>query len=303
MYQKTVASSVNFSGIGGHSGVNINLSIKPACSGNGIVFHRTDLDERIIASYKNVSDTRLCTVISNNGGASVSTIEHLMSALYAFGIDNAIIEVDGPELPILDGSALEYTKKFKECGVKNLGAAKRYIKVLKKVCVEVDGKRLSITPASHFCASVEINFAHPIIGNQKFEYDSKHNTYDCIASARTFCFKKDLEQLQAIGLAKGASLEHGIGLSDDGILNKGGLRFQNEFVRHKILDLIGDLALGGNIIGRVDGFKIGHTINNTILHKLFSDTENYTITHYNYSAAEINNENIQANIGNLVHVF
>lgn len=276
--QKTLADVVQFSGVGAHSGVNATVKVAPACAGTGIVFIRSDLDEIIKGNYKNVSDTRMCTVITNKNGASVSTIEHIMSALSVFGIDNAIVYVNGPELPILDGSALEYSRKFRECGLKTLDANKRYIKVSRETSVEIEGKRISIAPASKLSIDATIDFAHPKIGLQRLQYTVDETSYiNNIAPARTFAFERDLKQLQAIGLAKGAKLEHGIGLSEDGVLNAEGLRFSDEFVRHKILDVIGDLALGGNLLCRVTGYKMGHALNNAILHSLFSDSTNYEI--------------------------
>lgn len=302
MSEQTLEHSIEFSGIGGHSGLPVNVTVKPADVGTGIVFIRTDIGECIVASYKNVSDTRLCTVITNSNGASVSTIEHLMSAFGAFGIDNAIVEVDGAELPILDGSSIEYAKEFVKCGIRKLEAPKRYIKVLREVSVTAEDRKLIIKPSSHFSVTAAIEFDNPVIGSQKLSYTLKTLSYvEEIASARTFAFMKDLQYLQSIGLAKGASLEHGIGVSDEGVVNAEGLRFKDEFVRHKILDIIGDFALGGNIICHVEGYKMGHALNNAILHELFSNTMNYEVIEESIAAA--NNHVVGKGLSSLVHAF
>lgn len=279
MKQRTVADVVKFSGVGCHLGIVSEVKIKPSFDGSGIKFKRTDVGEIIEAHYKNVSDTHFCTVISNKNGTTVSTIEHLMSALRALDIDNAIIEVNAPELPIFDGSAAEYFYKLKECGVEHLRNPKRYVKVLRSVSVESGDKKITLHPSESFSISATIDFDHPAIGMQTMDYNLDTFSYfKDIASARTFALMSDVEKLRKIGLAKGASLQTGIGLSENGILNEEGLRFTDEFIRHKILDCIGDCALGGNILGHVEAYKMGHHLNNLILHELFSDAANYEIT-------------------------
>lgn len=278
MKQKTVADVVEFSGIGCHLGIVSKVRVKPSFDGSGIRFKRTDADEVIEANYRNVSDTHFCTVISNKNGASVSTIEHLMSAFRALGIDSAIIEVNAPELPIFDGSAAEYFHKLRECGVEELRIPKHYVRVLRRVSVELGDKKIALSPSNNFSVSATIDFDHPTIGVQSMNYDLEPFSYfNDIAPARTFALMSDVEKLRAKGFAKGASLETGIGLSNDGVLNEEGLRFCDEFVRHKILDCIGDCALGGNILGHVESYKMGHQLNNLILHELFSDSANYEI--------------------------
>lgn len=274
--QFTLAQTIEISGIGLHSGQDVTLLIAPAKANHGIVFIRrdiTDSDNVIPALWNNVSDTQLCTVISNEAGAHVGTIEHLMAALRGCGIDNAIISVNGPEVPIMDGSAMPFVEAIENAGAFEQDIARRYIRVLKDVRVEKDGKVVTLSPCEDSEFTGDIEFTHPSIGRQAFSMqlvngDFKHD----IAEARTFGFLHEVEFLRKNGLALGGSLDNAIVLDQTDVMNEDGLRFDDEFIRHKILDAIGDLYLAGApIMGAYDGHKAGHEMNNLILHALFAD--------------------------------
>lgn len=273
--QKTLNKDVQCNGVGLHSGAKITLTLRPAPADHGIVFIRSDLqdsDNVIPALYSNVIDTRLCTVIGNKAGASVGTIEHLMSALRGCGVDNAVIVLDGPEVPVMDGSAVAFVEMIDEVGLRLQPQPRRAIQVLKEVTVEEDGKIARLSPSNGFVFGGAIDFAHPSIGHQSFETKLVNGNFrHDIASARTFGFFREVEYMRANGLARGGSLDNAIVLDDQAVMNAEGLRFTDEFIRHKLLDAIGDLYLaGGPILGAYDGFKAGHALNNKILHKLFS---------------------------------
>ena len=280
--QKTLKSDITMAGVGLHSGRVINLTIRPADTDTGIVFVRTDVDGKnniIPALWNFVTDTQLCTVIANKDGASVGTIEHLMSALRGCGVDNAIIELDGAEVPIMDGSAMPFVTKIDEVGTVSQAASRKVIRVLKEVSVEHDGKRVTLKPANGSIFAGEIEFDHPEIGNQRFETQLVNGNFrHDIAEARTFGFLHEVEWMRSQGLAQGGSLDNAIVLDKETVMNAGGLRFNDEFIRHKLLDAIGDLYLAGyTIIGAYDGVKAGHAINNEILHALFADESNYEV--------------------------
>jgi len=277
MTQLTVSQSVSISGVGLHSGQNINMTLHPAGANVGITFMRTDVqdtqDRYIHALWDNVVDTKLCTVIANKDGVSVGTIEHLMAALHGLHIDNVVVEIDGAEVPIMDGSSMPFITAIEEVGLKELNAPKKAIRILKEVTVEKDGKTVTLSPSSVSSFTGNIEFDHPSIGSQHFATqlvngDFKHD----IAEARTFGFLHEVEYLRANGLALGGSLDNAIVLDENRVLNSTGLRFSDEFIRHKILDAIGDLYLAGaSILGAYDGYKAGHEMNNLILHALFAD--------------------------------
>ncbi len=273
--QKTIIKSVQCHGIGLHSGARVDLTLRPAPADHGIVFVRIDLPEgenRIPALYDRVVDTRLCTVIGNKAGASVGTIEHLMSALCGCGIDNVVVELDGPEVPIMDGSSALFVDLIDEAGVQTQIQPRRAIQVLKEIVVEENGKTASLSPANGFIFGGEIDFVHPSIGRQAFQTKLVNGNFrHDIASARTFGFAKEVEFMRQNGLARGGSLDNAIVLNDTAIINDGGLRFDDEFIRHKLLDAIGDLYLaGGPILGAYDGSKAGHALNNALLRKLMA---------------------------------
>jgi len=278
-FQQTVQSPVTMQGIGLHSGKQITMTMKPAPVGHGIVFVRVDRDgdQVIPALWDFVVDTQLCTVIGNQDGASVGTIEHVMSALRGGGIDNLRIEINGPEVPAMDGSAMPFVEAIEAVGVKAQVMPRRMIRVLKEVSVEENGKRVTLKPSNDCVFAGEIDFNHADIGLQNFETKLVNGNFKHdIAKARTFGFLHEVEYMRSKGLALGGSMENAIVLAQDKVLNPEGLRFEDEFIRHKLLDAIGDLYLAGaQILGRYDGVKAGHAINNAILHELFSNDENW----------------------------
>jgi len=280
--QNTIKDTISIEGIGIHSGEKSTLRLVPAAENHGVKFLRTDINALIECNYKNVVPSPLCTmVIDQNSKGQVSTIEHLLSALWAAKIDNILIEIDNEEVPILDGSSVQFYKILTEIGAKMQASPRKYIRVKKKVEVVQDDKFLSIAPAEALGLDVTIDFAHPIVGRQHLSFKANDNYLD-VASARTFGFEQELEYLHTIGKGKGVSIENAVGLTPEGLSEGVVLRFQDEFVRHKTLDLLGDLYVGGNgsnfIIGEVKAYKMGHRLNNALLHKLFSDNSNYEIT-------------------------
>ncbi|MDF2965910.1 MAG: lpxC [Rickettsiaceae bacterium] len=272
--QTTIKHPISCYGIGVHSGERMNLTLKPASKNTGIIFIRTDvkfIDNIIPADFLYVSETTLSTTIQNSSNVKVSTIEHLMAAIWGCGIDNLIVELDGPEVPIMDGSSKPFVFMLECADIKVLDTPRRFLKVKKEVTVSNGSAECSVEPSSDFSITMEIDFANKLIGYQKFELSSESSFKEEIAGARTFGFLKDVEYLQSKGLAKGASLDNAIGLEEDKILNHDGLRYENEFVRHKLLDAIGDFKTAGFIIGHFQGSKSGHQVNNMLLRKLISD--------------------------------
>ena len=279
--QKTVKNLIEFTGIGLHSGKTVKLSIKPAEPNTGIIFKRTDLNSNntIFPNFKNVSNTSLNTTISNEHGAKVSTIEHLMAALLGVGIDNALIEINNEEVPILDGSAKEFVEKITTCGFKISNSPIKIIKINKKIKFE-DGKRfVSIEPSK---LSLDINFElryeNNLIGNQKNKVNIYEEDLVDIFNSRTFCLFEDIEKIKKNGLARGGSLDNAIVVKDKTILNEGGLRNPKEFVNHKILDCIGDLyTCGYRMVASVVCSQGGHYLTNQLLRKVFENKENFSI--------------------------
>lgn len=273
--QQTLKQSVQCKGVGLHSGQEITLTLNPAPANAGIVFVRTDItegDNEIPALWDRVVDTRLCTVIANENGASVGTIEHLMAALRGAGIDNVHIDIDGAEVPIMDGSALPFLAMIDDAGVQMQNSPQKALKILKEVRIETeDGKVVELRPSDIPSFKGDIEFNHPDIGRQSYDLtflngNFRHDVADC----RTFGFKSEVEYLRSQGLARGGSLENAIVLDETSILNPGGLRRDDEFIRHKLLDAVGDLYLAGApILGEYYGCKAGHALNNQILHALF----------------------------------
>jgi UDP-3-O-[3-hydroxymyristoyl] N-acetylglucosamine deacetylase len=281
--QQTLKNTLNLNSIGLHSGKPVSAKLKPARTGTGIVFKRVDLKQNnfIPAFYNNVVDTRLSTTIANSFGAKVSTIEHLMAAIYACKIDNLIIEIDNIEVPIYDGSSKIFVDAINQVGVIAQDAPYKLCIVKKPIRVEKDGKYIELIPASEFAIDCTIDFTHPLVGKQNYIYtDSLDSFANDVASARTFGFYEELEMMRAAGLGLGASLDNAVALKKDGtIMNEGGFRYHNEPVRHKILDCIGDLALAGSrLICHVRALKCGHELNNLVLRELFSSTDNFDIT-------------------------
>ena len=278
--QKTINKKVSCSGVALHSGAIVNITLFPAPCNSGIIFKRIDLENsEIKANYKNVTETKLGTVISNESGAKVSTIEHLMAALWGCGIDNLIIEINGPEVPIMDGSSEPFVFLIECAGIEVQSEPRLIIEILKKVRVEDGDKFIEINPARELALDLEIEFANHKIQKQKFNYHSVNASFKIdICRARTFTFKHEIDHLQKLGLIKGGSLDNAIVVDDEGVVNQGGLRYNDEFVRHKTLDFIGDMYLAGHyILGHFSGFKTGHGVNNKFLHELFSDSTNYRL--------------------------
>ncbi|MDO8724370.1 MAG: UDP-3-O-acyl-N-acetylglucosamine deacetylase [Syntrophales bacterium] len=278
--QRTVKKEVGAAGIGLHTGRKINMTIKPAGVDAGIVFLRRDLSKNNIikAELNNVLDTHLATTIGING-TRISTVEHLLSAFSGMGLDNAVVEVDAPEIPIMDGSALPFVNLLKNVGTKVQGKGKRLLLIKKAISVsDGDGKAMFL-PSPEFKITYKIDFQHPLIGEQSYHIAFSDAAYEKdICAARTFGFLKDVEYLQAKGLALGGSLKNAVILTEKKIVNKDGLRFPDEFVKHKILDAIGDLSLlGMPIIGHFVAHKSGHKLNNLLLKELLLHEECWSI--------------------------
>ncbi len=271
MKQRTINRSVEATGIGLHKGVPVKLRLEPMGENSGIVFYRSDKGISIPLKPENVVDTKMATVIGKNG-VSVSTIEHLMSAVYSFGIDNLRIILDNDEIPIMDGSAISFVMMIEEAGIRDLDADKKFLRITKEVEIKDGDKFARLKPCDKINFGFEINFDHPVIGNQKYTFNfSTKNYVEEIARARTFGFLKEVQYLRSIGLALGGSLENAIVLDDKKILNDS-LRFEDEFVRHKILDAIGDMSLlGMNFIGNYEAFASGHHLNHILTEKLIEE--------------------------------
>ena len=275
--QRTLRTSIACEGIGIHSGRKVHLTLGPAPAGHGFVFRRLDVagDAGVVRGrWDMVVDTMLCTVLSNEYGVSISTPEHVLAALAGAGIDNATIEVDAPELPIMDGSSDDFTFLIGCVGVRpQLSRPRPRIEVLKPVQVQDGESWARLLPSDRFRVSCTIDYDHPHVGVQQFDFDSTRQTFsETVGRARTFGFLHELEWMRARGYAKGATLDNAVAISPDGVMNDGGLRYPDEFVRHKVLDAIGDLALAGApILGAFQGFRSGHRLNNMVLRALFAD--------------------------------
>jgi len=280
--QKTLAKQLKLEGIGLHSGCKVTLTINPAPINHGIVFKRIDLPDapEISALYSNVVDTRNCTCLGDNKGNRVSTIEHLMAALVVTGVDNALIEVDNQELPIMDGSAKEfYNVLTAPHALQEQNAPRRYLKIKKQIVLLQDDKEIRLRPADKQKICFSIDFPSPIVGHQEFCGEITPSVFaDNISLCRTFCEKYQVDYLRSIGLAKGGSLDNAIVLDGDKLLNPDGFRCQNECVNHKVLDAIGDLYTSGYyIIGELMASHTGHYHTNELLKLLFADSDNYEI--------------------------
>lgn len=275
--QRTLANSIRATGIGLHTGQKINLTLNPAPINSGIVFKRTDLTSSAIkATLKNVYDTRLSTTLSNED-VQISTVEHLLSAMAGLGIDNSFIELDGPEVPIMDGSSRPFVFMIQSAGIMEQDAAKKFIKIKKTIEVKEDEKWAKIEPFNGFKVAFTIDFNHPAFteSSQSSEIDFSSVSYlSQVSRARTFGFAKDIEILRKNNLALGGSVNNAIVIDDYRVINEEGVRFEDEFVKHKILDAIGDLyLLGHGIIGSFSAFKSGHHLNNLLLRELINNAE------------------------------
>jgi UDP-3-O-[3-hydroxymyristoyl] N-acetylglucosamine deacetylase len=276
--QRTVAKRVTATGIGLHSGHPVTLTLAPAPADAGVTFVRMDLAVEIPARNENVLDTRLNTTVGI-GDARVSTVEHVMAALQGMGIDNCRVEVDGPEMPVLDGSAAPFVCMIKEAGVQVLRAGRRFVVIDRPVEIRDGDKLARLEPSDAFRVSFTADFNHPLITNQTLELTISDRTFEReIARARTFCFRRDIEKMQSMGLAKGGSLENAVVVDDFSIVNPEGLRYADEFVRHKVLDAVGDLALLGlPVVGALTAVKSGHAMNQALVKKVLADPECHRI--------------------------
>ena len=272
IYQKTISNPISFKGIGLHSGKESKITIFSGKDDQGIVFKRIDLNKNnhIAASYENVSSAKLCTTLENKYGTKVSTVEHLLAALYITGIDNAIIEIDNEEVPIMDGSAKDFLDVLNNIELISLTKKRKYLKILKKVELEDGSRKISIEPSNFsFEVDFQLNYENKVIGKQRNNINFDNDDLNDVSKSRTFCLFEDIEKIKKIGLAKGGSLENAVVVDDKSVLNKGGLRNEKEFVNHKILDLAGDFLLSGHrILGRVFCYQGGHELTNMFLRKL-----------------------------------
>ena len=279
--QKTINKDITFKGVGLHSGLEAMITIKPAEPNSGIVFKRIDLNKNniILPNIFNVSSALFCTTISNESGASVSTIEHLMGALYGLGIDNALIEINNQEVPILDGSAKLFVEAISQTGIKNSNAPIKIIKIEKKIQFNDGNKTISIEPSKiSLDIDFELKYENKIIGTQRNLVKVFESDLTNIYNSRTFCLFEDVAKLKEMGLAKGGNLDNAIVVKNDEVLNKNGLRNEKEFVNHKILDCMGDLYLAGyKIIGKVICSQGGHKLTNQLLRKVFQNDENFSL--------------------------
>jgi UDP-3-O-[3-hydroxymyristoyl] N-acetylglucosamine deacetylase len=279
--QKTINQNLTFKGIGLHSGLEATMTIKPAEPNSGIVFKRIDLRENniIIPNIFNVSSAVFCTTISNEAGASISTIEHLMGALYGLGIDNALVEIDNQEVPILDGSAKIFVEAISKIGIKSSEAPIKIVKIEKKIEFEDGHKTISIEPSKiSLDIDFELKYKNSLIGTQRNFVKVFESDLTDIYNSRTFCLYEDIEKLKEMGLAKGGSLNNAIVVKNNEILNENNLRNEKEFVNHKILDCMGDLYLAGyKIIGKIICSQGGHKLTNQLLRKVFQNDENFSL--------------------------
>ena len=279
--QSTISKKISISGIGIHTGKKVNLNILPSSPNSGIIFKRIDINNNnvVIPNFENVCEATLCTTISNQFGVKVSTIEHLMAAFLGLGIDNAIVELDSQEVPILDGSAIEFVNILKETGLKYSDVPIKLIKINNNVEIKEENKFISIEKSNTTLEiEFEINYENKVIKNQKNKINVFEDKLYDVFNSRTFCLYEDIEKLKEMNLGKGGSLENAIVVRDKKILNVEGLRNKNEFVNHKILDCMGDLYLVGyRLIGSLKCKHGGHSLTNKLLRKVFSDNRNYSL--------------------------
>ena len=280
MNQKTISKEFSVKGIGLHSGIDVLMTVKSANVNTGIIFRRIDLSPAvdIKVTPSNIKEAVMCTLLAKDGdqSLSLSMIEHLMSAFAMFEVDNVLVEVNAPELPVMDGSSFEFTQILMNVGVTEQSVVRKGIKIIKPIKVEDEDKFAEVLPCDTMTYEFKIEWDHPIIASTNDHIFFEYNLVEyikMISKARTFGFYEQLEYLHQNNLAKGASLDNAVGISNDGILNKGGLRYADEFVRHKLLDAIGDFYVGGYILGHFNCYKSGHTLNNKLLHAIFVDKD------------------------------
>ena len=299
--QKTINQDITFNGIGLHSGLAVTMTVKPAAPNTGIIFKRIDLKENnvVVPNIFNVSSAVFCTTISNDHGVSVSTIEHLMGALYGLGIDNALIEIDNQEVPILDGSAKLFVEAISKIGIKNSDTPIKIIKILRKIEFVDGNKTITIEPSKiSLDIDFELKYTNEFIGRQRNSVKVFESDLSDIYNSRTFCLFEDIEKLKELGLAKGGTIDNAIVVKDNQVLNQNGLRNQKEFVNHKILDCMGDLYLAGyKIIGKIVCSQGGHKLTNQLLRKVFENDENFSlieITEKNLPNSFINKSHLRS---------
>ncbi len=297
--QKTISKKISLNGVGVHTGLEVNLDILPAHPNTGIIFKRVDIlkNNIVIPSYNNVVDATLCTTISNNDAVKVSTIEHLMGAFYGLGIDNAIVELNSQEVPIMDGSAKQFVESILKAGIQTSEAPIKIIKIEKEIKVQEGNKKISIKKSNvSLDIDFEIVYKNSLIKTQKNKVSVFEDNLSNIYNSRTFCLFEDLEKLKNLGLGKGGSLENALVVKDNLLMNQGGLRNKKEFVNHKILDCMGDLFLSGyKVIGSLACSQGGHNLTNKLLRKLFSDKTNYSLI-------EIKGKNLPHSLANKNHL-
>lgn len=281
-HQTTIAETTSCTGVGLHSGRPVTVTLRPAAAGAGITFRRTDVtdaDPEIALSPQAAVDTRLNTTIGNRDMVTIATVEHLLAAVVGLGLDNVVIDVDGPEIPAMDGSAEPFAQMIADAGLRQLSGARRVLKILKPVEIELDGKRARFEPADHYEIDVSIDFSSKAIGRQRATLTPDPDAFlEGHAGARTFAFLHEVEHMKANGLAQGGSLENCVVVDGDAVMNDGGLRYSDEFARHKALDALGDLALAGVAIeGRYVADRPGHALNNKALRALMAARDAWTV--------------------------
>ena len=288
-FQKTIFKKAEFKGVGLHDGLKSIIKIIPADENHGILFKRTDLEKNNIikANFENVSSTKLCTTIKNNFNVSISTVEHLLAALYITGIDNAIIEINSSEVPIMDGSSKEFVETILKIGVQEQNVKRKYLKIIKKFELKENEKKISIEPNKNSLkVDFQLVYTNNLIGTQSNQIDFADSDLTDVYTSRTFCLFGDIEEIKKIGLAKGGSLDNAVVVKDNEILNPKGLRNSKEFVNHKILDLAGDFLLSGHrILGNVNCIQGGHSLSNLFLRALLNDKSNYSMIELEESEA------------------
>ncbi len=282
IYQQTINEPIKFEGIGLHTGTKTKLKILPGKEDEGIVFKRVDLadtDKNVIrASYDNVSSARLCTTLENKFGIKVSTVEHLLAAFYIAEIDNAIIELNNEEVPIMDGSAKDFLEVFLKSETVKQNKKRKYLKILNKLNLIDKEKKISIEPSDFFEVNFQLNYKNKIIGKQKNNVNFYTDSLEDIFNSRTFCLFEDIVKIRKLGLAKGGSLKNALVVDNNRVLNEEGLRNKKEFVNHKILDLAGDFLLSGHrILGKIECIQGGHELSNKFLRKLMSNKSSYEV--------------------------
>ena len=300
LYQKTIKSPIFFNGVGIHSGKAVKMTLYPANEDFGIVFKRIDLNVNnyVKVTSRNIDISKYCSKLKNTHGVCVNTVEHLLATLHAFNVNNVLVEINSPELPAMDGSSYEFTKKIMEVGLQIQKKSIKVLKILRKVNVKDGSRAIKILPSDNLSFSIKIKFRNNLIGNDSYVYT--HNTQnfvDEICYARTFCLAKDVVKLRAAGFGLGGNLNNAIVVEDDKILNESGLRCNQEFVKHKILDTVGDFYMSGfSILGSIHATQPGHELNNRLLRKIFENKDNYEVIDHNSYHMPISQENILNNI-------